>query len=73
MGICMYVRGYFIVSLGIPYKFEGGPVGKKIPNLGPHGAPYGAHGATGAPSGAPNLEFSFPGPVVRDTVMFKSS
>ena len=40
---------YDTVSLGIPYKFEGGPVGKKIPNLGSHGPPGVPWGPQGTP------------------------
>ena len=70
---------YESVSLGLRYKFEGGPVGTEIPNLGPmglHMGPMGpqilnflSHRAPG-PHGIPNLEFYSPGLVVRDTVSY---
>ena len=72
-----HVGAYDTVSLRITYKNgprphgPRGPVGKKIYNLGahgPHGFPMGPHGPHMGPHGTPNLEFSFRGRVVRDTV-----
>ena len=73
--IVLNMGAYDTVAPGIPYKFEGGPGGKEnskfgAPWHGAHGFPIGPHKGSDGPHGTPNLEFSFPRLVVRDTVSY---